>query len=183
MLIHKNPLVRHSFLFGALVGGALISAALVFYLKGMSINFSPNLQTINYFLIVSGIFIGVKKYRDEVLFGIISYGRAFLAGIMIIGFAACFYSFFIYILTSYFDTGIIKEAIEFLEKSLVKAGHKEKDIELIMSVYNKLSPGMFAFGTWFSKALSGVFFSLILAFFFRQSRNLFNNKSNDKFNE
>ena len=55
----KNSLIRHSFLFGALVGGVLILAALVFYFKDMSVNFDPQLRSINHFLIASGIFLGV----------------------------------------------------------------------------------------------------------------------------
>ncbi|PKQ64987.1 hypothetical protein BZG02_03850 [Labilibaculum filiforme] len=183
MQIFKNSLLRHTFLFGTLVGGALIVAALVVYLKGLSVSFDPNLRSINLFLIVSGIFFGVKKYRDDELGGLISYGKALVAGILIIGFASMFYSIFLYILISYFDTSILQEAIVFLEKGLHEMGYQQKDIDLLMGIYNKITPGVFAFGQWFSKALSGLLFSLILAFFFRQNRNLLNKNSIDKFNE
>ncbi|MDQ1769543.1 DUF4199 family protein [Labilibaculum sp. A4] len=183
MQIFKNSLLRHTFLFGALVGGALILAAFVVYLKDLSVNFDPNLRSINLFLIVSGIFFGVKKYRDDELGGAISYGKALATGVLIIGFASMFYSIFIYVLTSFFDTAIIKEAIIFLEKGLHEMGYQQKDIDLLMGIYKNITPGLFAFGQWFSKALSGLLFSLILAFFFRQNRNLFNKNSIDKFNE
>lgn len=183
MQIFKNSLLRHTFLFGALVGGVLISAALVVYAKGLSVNFEPNLRSINLFLIVTGIFFGVKKYRDDELGGVISYGKAFATGVLIIGFASMFYSIFIYILTSYFDSSIIEEAITFLEKGLHEMGYQQKDIDLLMGIYKNITPGLFAFGQWFSKALSGLLFSFILAFFFRQNRNLLNKNSIDKFNE
>jgi hypothetical protein len=156
---------------------------MVVYLKDLSINFDPNLRSINLFLIVSGIFFGVKKYRDDELNGVISYGHALGAGILIIGFAALFYALFIYVLTSYFDSSIIEEAILFAEKGLHEMGYQQSDIDLLMGIYKNITPGIFAFGQWFSKALSGVLFSLILAFFFRQRGNLFNNGSIDKFNE
>ncbi|MBI9057907.1 MAG: DUF4199 domain-containing protein [Labilibaculum sp.] len=180
---YKNSMIKHSFLFGALVGGVLILAALVFYFKEMSINFDPQLRSINHFLIASGIFLGVRKYRDDELNGIINYGLAFSVGILIIGFASLFYSIFIYVLTSYYDSSIINEAIVFLEKGLNEAGYKDKDIDLLMSMYKQITPGMFAFGQWFSKALSGLLFALILAFFFKPKGNLLNKKSIDKFNE
>lgn len=183
MQIFKNSLLRHTFLFGVLVGGALILAAFVVYLKDLSVNFDPNLRSINLFLIVSGIFFGVKKYRDDELGGAISYGEALATGVLIIGFASMFYSIFIYVLTSFFDTSIIKEAIIFLEKGLHEMGYQQKDIDLLMGIYKNITPGLFAVGQWFSKALSGLLFSLILAFFFRQNRNLFNKNSIDKFNE
>jgi len=170
-------------LFGALVGGVLILAALVFYFKEMSINFDPQLRSINHFLIASGIFLGVRKYRDDELNGIINYGRAFGVGVLIIAIASLFYSIFIYILTTYFDSSIIKEAIIFLEKGLHEAGYQQKDIDLLMSIYKHITPGIFAFGQWFSKALSGVLFSLIIAFFLKPKGNLLNKNSIDKFNE
>lgn len=181
--MHKNPLIRHSFLFGALIGGALILAALTFYWKGVSINYNPNLTTINHFLIITGIFFGVKKYRDEVLFGSITYKRALSAGVLTIGFAAMFYALFIYILTKFFDYSIIEETIKFTKKGLLEAGYQDDQVDFIMSIYDKITPGIFAFSHWFNKALGGLFFSLILAFFFRQNRNLFNNRSIDKFNQ
>ncbi|PCH67232.1 MAG: hypothetical protein COC06_05825 [Bacteroidales bacterium] len=183
MQIFKNSLFRHTFLFGALVGGVLISAAFVVYMKGLSVSFDPNLRSINLFLIVTGVFFGVKKYRDDELDGVISFGRALATGGLIIGFASMFYSIFIYILISYFDSSILEEAIIFLEKGLNEMGYKQKDIDLLMEIYKNITPGIFAFGQWFSKALSGLLFSFILAFFFRKNRNLFNKNSIDKFNE
>jgi len=181
--MNKNPLLRHAFLFGSLMGGVLILAALVFYFKGLSVNYNPNLTLVNQFLMVTGIFLGVKKYRDEILFGVINYKRAFTAGILIIGFAACYYAMFIYILTKFFDASIIQEAINFAQKGLVESGYEQKDVDLIMSVYKHITPGIFAFSIWFSKVFGGALFSLIVAFFFRQKRNLLNKQSVDKFKQ
>ncbi len=180
--MYNKPLLKHSFLFGSLIGGVLILAALTFYFKEVSINFNPTLLFVNRFLIVLGIFFSVKKYRDEVLFGVISYRRASVCGIITIGIAASYYALFIYVLTSYFDSSILKEAIDFTEKGLVEIGYEDDQVELLMSIYRKITPGIFSFGQWFGKALAGIFFSLIVSFFFRQNRNLFNNRSIDKFN-
>jgi hypothetical protein len=130
-----------------------------------------------------GIYFGVRKYRDEVLFGVISYGRAFVAGVLMIAVASSFYAMYIYILTSYFDNGILQEALEFTEKGLVEFGYDDDQVELFMSLYRKVTPGIFAFSQWFGKMLAGIFFSFIVAFFFRQKRNLFNNSPIDKFND
>lgn len=180
--MYNKPLLKHSFLFGSLIGGVLILAALTFYFKEVSINFNPTLLFVNRFLIVLGIFFSVKKYRDEVLFGVISYRRALVCGIITIGIAASYYALFIYVLTSYFDSSILKESIDFTEKGFVELGFKDKELELWMSIYRKITPGIHAFNQWFGKVLAGVFFSLIVSFFFRQNRNLFNNRSIDKFN-
>ncbi|WP_421920384.1 DUF4199 domain-containing protein [Marinifilum sp.] len=181
--MYYRTLFKHSFLFGALVGAVLILASLTFYWKGVSINYNPTLLFINRALIILGIYIGVRKYRDEVLFGVISYGRAFVAGGLMIAVASSFYAFYIYILTSYFDGEILQEAITFTEKGLVEIGYDDDQVELLMSLYSKITPEIFAMSQWFGKVLAGVFFSLIVAFFFRQKRNLFNNRPVDKFND
>nr|WP_320120606.1 DUF4199 domain-containing protein [uncultured Marinifilum sp.] len=181
-MMYKKPILKHSFLFGSLVGGVLILAALTFYFKGISINFHPTLLFVNRFLIVLGIYFSVKKYRDEEISGIISYGRALACGIITIGIASTYYALFIYVLTSYFDSSIIQDAVNFTEKGLVEVGYEDDQVELLMSIYRKITPGIFAFGQWFGKLSAGVFFSLIVSFFFRSNRNLFNKSSIDKFN-
>ncbi len=180
--MYYKTLFKHSFLFGSLVGAVLILASLSFYWKGVSINYNPTLLFINRGLIILGIYFGVRKYRDEVLFGVISYGRAFVTGALMIAVASSFYAMYIYILTSYFDGGILKEAVDFTEKGLVEIGYDDDQVELLMSFYRKITPGIFAFSQWLGKVMAGVFFSLIVAFFFRQKRNLFNNSPIDKFN-
>jgi hypothetical protein len=169
-------------LFGSLVGAALILASLTFYWKGVSINYNPTLLFINRLLIITGIYFGVRKYRDEILFGVISYARAFVAGVILIAVASSFYAMFIFLLTSYFDAEIIKDAINYTEKGLIEIGYDDDQVELLMSLYRKITPGIFAMSQWFGKVLAGVFFSLIVAFFFKQKRNLFNNRPIDKFN-
>ncbi|MCY1633392.1 DUF4199 domain-containing protein [Marinifilum sp. D737] len=181
--MYYKTLFKHSFLFGSLVGAVLILASLTFYWKGVSINYNPTLLFINRGLIILGIYFGVRKYRDEVLFGVISYGRAFVAGTLMIAVASSFYAMYIYILTSYFDGGILQEAVDFTEKGLVEIGYDDDQIELLMAFYRKITPGIFAFSQWLGKVMAGVFFSLIVAFFFRQKRNLFNNSPIDKFND
>ncbi|MCT4603954.1 MAG: DUF4199 domain-containing protein [Marinifilum sp.] len=181
--MYYKTLFKHSFLFGSLVGAVLILASLTFYWKGVSVNYNPTLLFINRGLIILGIYFGVRKYRDEVLFGVISYGRAFAAGVLMVAVASSFYAMYIYILTSYFDSGILQEAIDFTEKGLVEIGYDDEQVELLMSLYRKITPGIFAMSQWFGKALAGVFFSLIVAFFFKQKRNLFANRPVDKFND
>ncbi|NOU61190.1 DUF4199 domain-containing protein [Marinifilum caeruleilacunae] len=179
--MYYRSLFKHSFLFGSLVGAVLILASLTFYWKDVSI-FNPTLLFINRALIMLGIYFGVRKYRDEVLFGVISYGRAFVAGVLMIAVASSFYALYIYVLTRYFDASILKETLDLVEKGMVQLGYEKDLIDVLMKFYRKITPEAFAFGQWFSKMMAGVFFSLIVAFFFRQKRNLFNNSPIDKFN-
>ena len=173
-MMYKNPLVRHTFLFGALVGAMFIVAALAFYFKDQSLNYSPNLLMINNLLMISGIYLSIRKYRDEVLMGMIAYKRAFTTGLLTIAFASVFYALFTYIWCNYVDREVMTETISYFEKGMQKSGYAEKDIELLMSIYKQITPGIYALGQFFNKVFGGLFFSLLIAFFFRTNRNLRN---------
>lgn len=180
MQTNTNPLLRHAFLFGALVGGVLILTSLMFYFRGVPISVNPQITSINYFLIITGIYFGLRIYRNDILNGIISYGRALGAGVLIIGFAGAFYAIYIYVLVKYFDASILQEFIAITEKSLIEAKYSDEQVELFMALYEKITPGAFAFAQWFSKLGAGFLFSLILAFFFSRNYGMMRNKSNDK---
>lgn len=180
MQAHSNPLLRHSFLFGALVGGVLILTSLMFYFRGVPISVNPQITSINYFLIMTGIYFGLRIYRNDILNGIITYGRALGAGVLIIGVAGAFYASYIYILVKYFDASILQEFIAITEKSLVEAKYSDEQIDLFMTLYEKITPSAFAFAQWFSKLGAGFFFSLILAFFFSRNYGTMRNNFNDK---
>lgn len=176
----SNPLYRHSFKFGALVGGVLILTSLMFYFRGVPVSINPQITSINYFLIMTGVYFGLRIYRNDFLNGIITYGRALGAGVLIMGIAGAFYAIYMYILVKYFDASILQEFVGIMEKSFVEAQYSEDQVELLMTFYEKITPGVFAFAQWFSKLAAGFFFSLILAFFFSRNYGTMRNNLNDK---
>ncbi len=176
MQIRTSPLLRHSFLFGSLIGGVFILTSLMFYSKGVPISVNPQITSINHFLIILGIYFGLRTYKNDILDGAITYGKALGAGVLLIGIAGAFYGIYMYILVKFFDGAILQEFVGFMEQGLVEAQYSEDQVELLMSFYDKITPGVFAFAQWFSKLAAGFFFSLILAFFF--SRNYRTSRSN-----
>ena len=178
MQARSNPLLRHSFLFGALVGGILILTSLMFYFRGVPISVNPQITSIDNFLIIIGIFFGLRTYRNDILGGVISYGRALGAGVLLIGIAGAFYAFYMYILVKYFDASILQEFIDAMEKIFVEVQYSDNQVKSLVSFYE--NPFAFAFVQWFSKLGAGFFFSLILAFFFSRNYGTMRNNFNDK---
>ncbi len=159
---------KHSLLFGLLMGAMLILASLIFYGKGLSLSYNPNLLLINRGLIFFGLFFGIIKYRNEVCRGQINYGQAFLLGLFISTTAALLYAVFLYVLISFYDIGILTENINFMEKSLAEIGYTDEQLEIFMNLYRQITPGIFSTSQFFSKAFAGLFFSLIVAFFVKK---------------
>ena len=56
-------------------------ASLLFIWGGKSVAMNPQLNNVIMLLTIFGVFVGAKKYRDEALGGVISYGKALGAGL------------------------------------------------------------------------------------------------------
>ena len=67
--------LKQNSIFGCLIGGTFIFASLLFILAGKGIVVNAQFHNIIMMLTIFGIFIGVRKYRDEQLAGVISYGK------------------------------------------------------------------------------------------------------------
>ena len=67
---------KENTLFGLLIGGSFSMASLLFIWGGKSVAMNPQLNNVIMLLTIFGVFVGAKKYRDEALGGVISYGKA-----------------------------------------------------------------------------------------------------------
>ena len=90
MLSHRDSLVRVTLVFGAFAGIAMAFPMLL----ALSFAGSEHLmasETLGYLIMLialSLIFVGVKRYRDDALGGVIRFPRALLLGLMISAVAA-----------------------------------------------------------------------------------------------
>lgn len=76
--------LKQNSIFGCLIGATFIFASLLFILAGKGIVVNAQFHNIIMMLTIFGIFMGVRKYRDEQLAGVISYGKALKTGIYIL---------------------------------------------------------------------------------------------------
>lgn len=172
MTKENKVVLKHCINFGTLVGASLIVASFVFYKNGHAITMNPKLANVNYMLAICGIFIGVKKLRTDIMKGIMSYGQALTAGILIMAFAAvpfALYSYFMYAS----DAELINNFIALMEKNLKDANWTESRIETYMEIYKMfITPAIVAFIEFVNKIFIGLLFSLFLAGILSRSKNL-----------
>ncbi|MFA8436977.1 MAG: DUF4199 domain-containing protein [Marinifilaceae bacterium] len=183
MQITQNSVWKHTFHFGALVGGLFILASLSFYLKEQPISMNEKISSINYFLTLTGIFFGVKRYRDYVLGGAITFGRALKAGVAILFVAALIYGVYIFIMMKFIDPGLLDQLFSIVRNNFEKSGFKGEQLDQFMEFYSQVTPEIYAFSEVFNKTFMGFIFSLMLAGFLRSSGNLFNQKPADKIDD
>lgn len=183
MLLSRRSVWRHTWGFGVMVGGLLILASLTFYLKDQPVSINHQLTSVNYFLVMTGIFFSVKRYRDTVLGGVISYRRAVGAGVATLFIASLAFAIYTYIMMAHVDHTLLDQFVIVVRDNFVKQGMDNDTLEQMMILYNGITPELFSYTEVLSKTFMGLFFSLIMGGFIRRNRNLLNAQSIDKFDQ
>jgi len=159
---NKPSMLQHTMTWGAITGVVLILYSLILYVTNQTYN--QALGLLSYGFLIAGILIGSFAYRDKVMGGTISYGNAFLTGLLITIFAGILSSFFSFILVRYIDPGMIEQAIAKTEEKMLNKGLNEDQIELAIERSRKYigSPITVIIGMFFF-SLIGTAISLITA--------------------
>ncbi|MBC5623087.1 DUF4199 domain-containing protein [Butyricimonas hominis] len=151
-------------LFGGLIGGSFIIASLLFAYAGKGVVANPQFNNIIMMLTIFGVFIGIKKYRDDHLAGIISYGKALSTGIYILAVAAVCYAVYTFIL--YSSDSELLATYKKVMLTMMNEVYKNMNLqELFNTSLSDLffSPVVIAFGELFNRILVGAAFTLFIA--------------------
>ncbi len=167
----KNTFFSKNVAFGLFIGLGNILATYVFYKAGKEITLNRQLIDVIMLLTIAGTFIGVRKYREESLDGIISYGEALAAATLMIAVSACIYGIFIYGL--YHSVPELQEyyasSVNQLLEEVYKGSPLLSDMTALME--QLMTPGVIAFSEAFNKLFMGFIFALPLAGILRRKRN------------
>jgi hypothetical protein len=114
----------------------------------------------------------VKSYRDNYRYGMISFGQALGAGVIIFLYYAIIMAVFVYILYAVIDTDLIDKQLAFTEEQMLKRGMPEASVEAGMKLNQKImKPAIMAPFSILSSMFQGVIMSLIVAAFVRKEGN------------
>jgi hypothetical protein len=130
--MEKNTSIwKHTLTNGVILGLVLIIYTVLLYITNLTFNLSLGL--LSYVIIIGGIFLGTKSYRDKVLDGAITYGNALVVGILIAVFAGILSALFSYILTTWIDPGMVEKGFKVMEEKFLSRGMSEDQVEMIMN--------------------------------------------------
>lgn len=167
----KNTFLSKNVAFGLFIGLSNMLATYVFYKAGKDITLNRQLIDVIMLLTIAGTFIGVRKYREESLDGIMSYSQALAAATLMIAVAACLYGIFIYGL--YRSVPELQEyytaSVNQLLEEVYKGSPLLSDMTALME--KLMTPGVIAFSEAFNKLFMGFIFALPLAGILRRKRN------------
>ena len=158
---------KNSLTYGVVLGIVLILYTLVLYFLNQL--FNKSLGAVSYVIILAGIIWGTISYRNQVLGGTISYGKALGMGILITLTGAVLYSIFSYVLYKFIDPDLMTRLLEFTEQGMIEQGRSEEEIEMAMQFSKKfMKPALISFMPiiWFG--IVGTIMSLITSAFIKR---------------
>lgn len=164
--------LKNAMNYGAVIGLILIIISVLFYMFSDSMS---AVQTyIGYAVLIAGIVIGTKNYRDTVLGGYIDYGQCLGSGTLIAFFSAIIMAFYTYIFFTFIDASLIDILLEQIEEQMIENGSSDEEIEIAMSYTSKfMTPFWMSIGSVFSYTFWGFVFSLIISFFIKRKDESF----------
>jgi Protein of unknown function (DUF4199) len=155
---------------GLILGLIGIVYTLVLYFLDLSTN--RNLGYVFFIVQIFILFFLVRSYRDNYLYGYITFGKALGAGVIICLYYSIIMAIFSYILYKFIDTGLINKMLAMSEDAGLKKGLSQEQIDLGMKFTRKImTPPVLSFFSLLFGVFFGTIMSLIVAIFVRKEGN------------
>ena len=155
---------------GLILGLIGIVYTLVIYFFNLTFNKAQG--PVFYVILVALLYFLLKSYRDNYMYGQISYGQSVGAGVIIFLYYAVIMAVFTYILYTVIDTGLVNKQLAFVQEAMEKKGTPQAAIDAAMSIQTKImKPAIMAPLSIFGNMLLGVILSLLASIFIKKEGN------------
>jgi glucose uptake protein GlcU len=163
----SNSVNHMAMSYGLYMGLALILNSVIFYVMGSP--FAPVCGYISYAILITGIALSMKSFRDNNTEAGVTYGSALGLGTLQSLFASLIMAFFTFVLFKLVDKTLIDKFLSTMEEQLLSRGTPENQIDAVISMYRKvMTPLTYSLGQIFGITFFGFIFSLILSIFFKK---------------
>lgn len=151
---------QHGIKFGFITSLLVIALALILYVTDLS--FKPGINYFSYILILGGIFMGIKTYRDKELGGFITFGTAFKTGWWTVLIMALVSSAFTYVFVTLIAPEFIDKIMEMQSMAMYEQGMSDEEIEMAQSMSSMfMTPGAMVGWALIGNLFIGVILNLI----------------------
>lgn len=163
----SNSVNHMAMSYGLYMGLAMILNSVIFYVMGSP--FSNYSGYISYVIIIAGIALSMRAYRDNNIEAGVTYGRALGLGTLQSLFASLILAFFSFVLFKLVDNTLMDKFFAFTEEQYMRSGMSENQIDAMMPMIKKMmTPLTYSLSQIFGITFLGFIFSLILAIFFKK---------------
>jgi len=163
----KPSLMKSSLYWGVILGIALIIYSMLMWFLDLSLE--KWVSWVSYIIMIGGIILGTKNYRDNSLNGSITYGQAVGFGVMMLLFASVVSAIYSYIFLSFIDPEFINKILQMTEDQLIEKGMPDNQIEMAIEMQRKfMKPVIMALMSIPSYTIVGLIISLITSIFLKK---------------
>ncbi len=168
------PASRHGFFLGL----SLVIMQTVFYLADIKLD--SGLGYISYVILITGLFLSIRNYRDQLNGGFVSYGKSVGYGVLVSLMAGIISSVFVFVLYKYIDASIIDKLLIESEAKLEEQNLAPEQLEMAMEMNRKIfTPFAIAIMSVIGYVFMGLVFSLVLSVFLKKENESSGTFDND----
>ncbi|MFH0894608.1 MAG: DUF4199 domain-containing protein, partial [Bacteroidota bacterium] len=140
MIPKKHSQLKHAMTFGAIIGMLLILYSVVAYLVDSKAIEAMG-QFYTWIVLIGGMVVGIRYYRQNDMGGYISYSRALGTGVLIALFASIISGLYTYIFFEFIDSSMITKILETAEEKMIENNPKmtDQELEMAMSITRKFT--------------------------------------------
>lgn len=150
----------------------LLSVVFTLVMWFLDQTFNKNLGYIFILVQVVVLFFLVKSYRDNYMHGMITYGQALGAGVIIFLYASIITSLFSVLLYTVIDPGLTAKGVAFMEQMYLDRGLTQEQTDAALKVAGKMmQPALMIPVGLITNMFYGLIISLIVAAFVRKEGN------------
>jgi len=165
----SNSVNHMAMSYGLYMGLALILNSVIFYVMGSP--FSSYNSYITWVILIAGILLSMRAYRDNNAEAGVTYGRALGLGTLQSLFASIIMAFYSFILFKLVDKTLMDKFFAFTEEQYLHSGMSENQVETMMPMIKKMmTPLTLSLSQILGITFMGLVISLILAIFFKKEQ-------------
>jgi hypothetical protein len=153
---------------GVIIGLVSIVYSVILYMFDLS--FNRALRYAGLIILIAGLALALKSYRDNVLDGILPFGKAFGLGVLIVVVSGLLGAVFTYLLYTVIDPGLQEKLLEFTADKMLESGRvPEAQLDQALEFTKKfISPVFLTISGFIGSCLIGTIVALIMAAIFKK---------------
>lgn len=164
---------------GLILGLALVIYTLLLYFLDQT--FNKSLGYVSILIVIIGLILGVKSFRDDSKGGVMSYGQGVGAGTVIGLYAGIIMAIFTFLLYEIIDPDLVGKLLTFTEEKILESGRvPEEMMDQVMEQQKKfMTPLILSIGSIINYVFFGVVVSLIASIFLKKEGNPFQQEATE----
>ena len=164
----KNTSVLvNALIWGSIIGLVSVVYSVLLYMLDQTLNRA--LGYAGLIILIAGLALAMKNYRDNVLDGNLPYGKAFGFGMLIVLISALIGGIYGYLLYTVIDPDLVGKMMDMQAEQLLERGLTEDQVEQALEVSGRFMNPVFIFISGFIvNLLMGTVLSLIIAAIFKK---------------